>query len=222
MQQLLQGGALSEDLVKTFWSRYGGGKKLGPLPHQSFMEMQLNLDVEVATVSGRKGRAVFEGLLGDEDPTLDELSERFVEDPYDKRLDPKRCFDAETVDFLTAEFHRLSGGKTSLSFDQLKNWDRLQEVCANHSISLDVVRTMWEEATRVANQGASDKISVNTFQRRNVRLEGAITLIEPLTPEAAAKIQEQYERVFARLSGNSTLVRAPRIVAFACLPPLPL
>ena len=83
MQQLLQGGALSEDLVKTFWSRYGGGKKLGPLPHQSFMEMQLNLDVEVATVSGRKGRAVFEGLLGDEDPTLDELSERFVEDPYD-------------------------------------------------------------------------------------------------------------------------------------------
>lgn len=217
VQQLMQDGTLNADLVKKFWSRYGGGKQLTPLSHQSFMEMQINLDVEVATRSGGKGRAVFEGLLGDDDPVMDELAERFVEDPYNKQFDPKAYFDADTVEFLTAEFSRLSGGKTALSFDQLKKWDRLQEVCANNSISLDVVRTMWEEATQVSGLGSSDKITLNTFLRWNVRLEGVITMVRPLTPEAAAQIQAQYERAFARLTGNQTLVRFHH--RLSCFPP---
>jgi hypothetical protein len=206
VQQLVKNGTLNAGLVRKFWSRFGGGKQLAPLSHQSFMEMQINLDVEVASSRGGQGRAVFEGLLGDDDPIMDELAERFVEDPYNKQFDPKQYFDADTIDFLTAEFNRLSGGKTGLSFDQLKKWGQLQEVCANNSISLDVVKTMWEEAVEVAGQGASDKISLNTFLRWNVRLEGVITMVKPLTPEAAAKIQAQYERAFARLTGNQTLV----------------
>ena len=46
-------------------------------------EIDITAQQNMLTVSGRKARAVVEGLLGDEDPTLDELSERFVEDPYD-------------------------------------------------------------------------------------------------------------------------------------------